>query len=236
MNLWVTLEKYYLNRSNILLFSSLLKEKSNNNYCINKIKANNNINNKNLYFIPDEEDKLFWCFYIFLNGKEQYNMNNLSSFSIEKAFKINAIEQIRLNKDIYKKNKLKLVDIENELGSENKIGFIGLYALCILYKINIIYLWDKRYFELFGDKQNPEIHYIKIYNNDHSIYNSPYQYDYYSSNYWKIDNMKKPLKSLSAYSSKNLQNICDKLKIPYITELGKNKTKKELYQDIIKCL
>lgn len=36
------------------------------------------------YFYPSEKDKLFWCFYIILNGFDQYQLNRHSAFKTEK--------------------------------------------------------------------------------------------------------------------------------------------------------
>ena len=48
-----------------------------------------------------------------------------------------------------------------------------------------------------------------------------------------IDNISKPLKSISSYKSAELQNIAEKLNIPLKFESSKkNKTKKILYNEI----
>ena len=51
--------------------------------------------------------------------------------------------------------------------------------------------------------------------------------------YWKIDDADKPLKVPSAYTIKELQEIAEKLGIILMNELGKNKTKPILYQEIL---
>ena len=52
-------------------------------------------------------------------------------------------------------------------------------------------------------------------------------------NYWKIDNIQKPLNAPSAYTLSELQTICSKLDITIITNMGKKKTKQDLYTDIL---
>ena len=51
--------------------------------------------------------------------------------------------------------------------------------------------------------------------------------------YWKIDNPDKPLKVPSAYTIKELQDISTKLGINLVSNLGKNKTKQLLYEEIL---
>ena len=204
---------------------------------------------KDNFFIPDEIDKLFWCFYIIHFDFETYYLNKNSFFTIEKEFKINAITEIRKKKKLFKEKKLRLSEIEDELLNHQKITLKGLYALCLLYNKNILYAWDNKYFEIMTNptsktyilsqinkqdalfqvikedkeaKQNSEIYDQKIY--------------FYRTNYWKIDNISKPLRGFSVYSLKELQEICNKLNIPVIEATGKKKTKKEIYQDIVKKL
>ena len=57
-------------------------------------------------------------------------------------------------------------------------------------------------------------------------YNGKLQY--YKNNYFYVENIKKPLKSISAYSSSDIQNICLQINIPTNTIEGKKLTKKEI--------
>ena len=54
--------------------------------------------------------------------------------------------------------------------------------------------------------------------------------------YWFIDNIQKPLKAPSAYSLKDLQDICNKLHIELhvmVNDKQKQKTKTKLYEEIL---
>ena len=54
--------------------------------------------------------------------------------------------------------------------------------------------------------------------------------------FWKIENVQKPLNAVSGYTIKELHTICSKLDIPIVNELGKNKIKPVLYQEILSKL
>jgi hypothetical protein len=54
------------------------------------------------------------------------------------------------------------------------------------------------------------------------------------NNFWKIENVQKPLSTSSSYSVKDLQDICKRLEISITLDTGKNKTKQVLYEDILK--
>ena len=49
---------------------------------------------------------------------------------------------------------------------------------------------------------------------------------------WHIDNYMKPLRGISAYTIKELHDICNKINIKIVDTTGKNKTKKKLYENI----
>ena len=54
---------------------------------------------------------------------------------------------------------------------------------------------------------------------------------------YKLDNIDKPIKTLTAYKLSELIEICNKLSIDIINnETNKSKCKKELYESIIKYL
>ena len=58
----------------------------------------------------------------------------------------------------------------------------------------------------------------------------------YKNTHWLIENVQKPLKAPSAYTLKELQEICVKLEIITTNEIGKSKNKKDLYEEILsKC-
>ncbi len=55
--------------------------------------------------------------------------------------------------------KLLVAEIEDELLNHSKMTMKGWYALSILYKINIVYVWDRKYMEIMVE-ENEKYHLI----------------------------------------------------------------------------
>lgn len=186
-------------------------------------------------FSPPEKDKLFWCFYILLNGFDEYELSKKSSFKCEKETKITSVEKLSSIKDILKELKLKRTEIQDELVNQNIIGIKGLYALCLINKVNLLYVKDRVYYEFnCGEVDEPFKVIINDTNNTYISYNPPDEtkLTFYRENYWKVDNIQKPLTAFSGYSLGELQDICRRLDIPLLNGT-KKKTKKELYENIL---
>jgi len=197
-----------------------------------KVKIQNDI------FYPYQKDEMFWCFLISLKGIDFYKFSNEHTFIYEKEFKIDSVEKLREKKDILKQHKIKLNQIEDELVNKPKISLFTLHALCIVYNISILYVWGKKYCDFnYGDKSET------IVITDDSQQKIGIKHDAKAeeiknilNNYWYIDNPLKPLRAVSAYSSKELQVICEKLEIPIIESNGKKMNKKTLYENIMQKL
>ncbi|MEX0598047.1 MAG: hypothetical protein WD512_16280, partial [Candidatus Paceibacterota bacterium] len=183
-------------------------------------------------FSPYEKDKLFWCFYIFLYGFEEYEMSKSSSFVIEKNFKIKTVEQLPTIKDKLKELKLKITDIQDDLINQQIITIKGLHVLCLIHDISIIVVKDKTLYEIIVNDKPTKV----IINENNKIFIpdeiNEEKITYYRNNYWKIDNISKPLNGFSSYSLTDLQEICKKLDIE-ITTNGKKIQNKDLYQSIL---
>ena len=160
------------------------------------------------------------------------------------------------------KLKMKFNEIENELVNHSQITLKGLYALCFIYKVSIVVISGKTYCDIdFNDDNNDNndnntnnnnnlkkgiivqtskdtkeysIRYV-IDNNDNENEHKVYLTNVRNT-FWKIENVQKPLNAVSGYTIKELHAICNKLDIPIISELGKNKTKPILYQEILSKL
>jgi len=191
-------------------------------------------------FTPFQKDTLFWCFYIILNGFEEYELHNSDHFATEKTFKIATVEKMRSMKDKFKEAKLKINEIEDELANKQVITLKGLHALCLVHEVSITYIYGRKYCE-FLYKSTPDsinngtgvIVYGKKTNSVKYDVNEDYM-AMLSTTFWKIDNVQKPLASPGSYSVKELQDICTRLEIPITnSETGKNKLKTVLYEDIL---
>ncbi len=212
-------------------------KKNNNEYFS---KYNNKYNgkiNKELKAHNKKMDKYFWYFYNIKNDIDEEDNNKM--FSIEKEYKINFVTIVRENKNKLKSHKLKLSELEDEFANNNFISLKGLYALCIINKINLlVYYENNTYNKLyFDEKENvTNIAFIDKKKNIEDKTLDKELYDDIINNYYYIENINKPINSLSYYKLDELQRIGEKLCINLYDSGTKLRNKKELYQDIINKL
>lgn len=236
-------EPYILNDNNI---EGYLKYKLNNEVRENN-KFNDNRNNiikQQDIFIPREQDTLFWCYYIMLNGflnyESQINRNSL----LAKQLKIKYVNLIRENKQIVKTYKFDTITgIENNLVNEDNINIKTIMTLCAINNINLMYVSKNTYYELMMNDSN-KIYVIKEILSNQKYKNSNKKYGFETvtndsvkeirNTFYRIDNIDKPIKGLSSYKVQELIDIANKLAIEVKNnETGKNKSKNELYESII---
>ena len=246
-NIIQSLNDYMLNANFINKFTLINKNEKKNDYK-NNTNNNTNTNKKNIKtiipkisticqdrFSPEEQDKLFWCFYIFLYGFAEYQLAKTSIFKIEKDIKLSSATKLINVKNIIKENKLKMSELQDELTQQDIISVKGLYALCIIHNINILYIKNRTYYDIkVCDKQ---INVIINTNNEIYIPDNinEIKITEYKNSYWKIENISKPLKSISSYSLVELQNICASFNIP-IKTLNKNILNAFLYSSLFEVL
>jgi hypothetical protein len=201
-----------------------------------KIEINKQINKeKPQIFIPNKKDTLFWCFYFLKYNEIPENTNIV----FEKKIKFEYIDKIRQNKQLIKSYKFATFShLENQIANEEKIDLATFFTICVIENINILYIFKKTYFELLINADD-KIHIISHINN--SKYNNSYGYEgddiskieIYKSTLFKVDNIEKPIKSISAYKISELIDFCNKLDIKIINDKDKKKSKKELYESIV---
>ena len=98
----------------------------------------------------------------------EYECISTSGFKEEKAFKINFIELIKKENSLLKANKIKHTHIENEIVNSDKIDIIGFNVLCLFYKLNVIIIKNKTFYEfLYGE--NEKIHILHWNNKKYGI-------------------------------------------------------------------
>jgi hypothetical protein len=192
-------------------------------------------------FIPNQQDTLFWCFYIMKNGDLNYETLFNKNHLIAKQLKIDLISLIREKKDVLKTYKFDTkTNIESNLANDNTINSKTFLSLCALENINVIYISKKTYFELLMNDSN--IIYIVHEIASQGKYNNKYGFEMATvdslnsikDTLYKIEKVDKPIKALSAYKVQELIEICNKLAIETANkETGKAKTKNELYEAII---
>jgi hypothetical protein len=185
------------------------------------------------FFIPRENDKFFWGFYIFLHGEYEYKIAQNNWFSIEKQFKMDTMKKLDTIKQQLKDLKIKMVDIENEFINSERLSLKGLQVFCMLYEVNVLYVAGRKYCEfLYNNDKNAKTFVIEndgIYRNTDDAYLKKIR-----DTYWKMENVSKPLKGASAYSLQELQDICVKMEIELVDSISKKKkTMKVLYQELL---
>ena len=191
-------------------------------------------------FIPRENDGLFWCYYIILNGDVQYEMIANKNTLVSKQLKIEYVSKIRENKQVIKLHKFDtIVNMENNLVNDNTVNIKTIMTLCAIDNINLIYVSKNTYFELLMNESNTI--YIIREMDDQSKYVKKYGYEIATSdtlqeirsNLYKLDYIDKPIKSVSSYKLADLTSIALKLGLSLKDNNGKNKTKNELYESIV---
>lgn len=196
-------------------------------------------NEESPFFIPQEKDKLFWCLYILMHSEYDYKIakKNSNIFSIEKKWKMDTLDKLKEKEviDYLKSLKTKVADIEDELMNKEKLSLKGLQVFCFIYKLSVIYVSGRKYCEfIYGDDKPFVI--INTPNKEDGI-NRKTDESYINNvrnTYWKIENINKPLKSASAYTLTELQEICSKMDIALEnSETKKKKTMKVLYQELL---
>tara|TARA_X000000950_G_C13726200_1_gene582336 strand:+ start:234 stop:959 length:726 start_codon:yes stop_codon:yes gene_type:complete len=191
---------------------------------------------KNEIFYPDYVDKLFWCFYIMHYNLDKFKQIDQKVFSIENETKIKLVELIRKNGDDLKKLKRDYKKAELDLIGCPFISFNTFETLCVLFKLNVIIIKDKCFYNIkFSDSKPFIIHYndrkvgIELDITNEKI--NKIKCDLYEINKWD-----KPILGISSYKLSELQDICNKLKITIQDKNGKNLTKQKLYQQILEYL
>ena len=117
-------------------------------------------------------------------------------------------------KDALKMQKLKLDAIEDELVNQATIGLSGLYALCHVHKVNLLYVKGRKYLDIHANNnlsENvvPVLQEVSCSNGEIELHleNTALVNDIYA-NYWPLESLQKQLRSPSAYTLAELQEIC----------------------------
>jgi hypothetical protein len=241
-NVFNELQDYILNDENMQksLRMKIYSDK-NDKTVIKKNDFKKNDSKKPSLFIPNQQDTLFWCFYVMKNGDAKYETLHNKNSVIAKQLKIDLVSTIRKNKDILKIYKFDTkTNIESNLANDNNISSKTFLSLCAVENINVIYISKKTYYELLMNDTN--LIYIVHEIPSQSKYYNKYGFEMATeeslnnirNSMYKIENVDKPIKSLSSYKVQDLIEICSKLAIEVINkDTGKTKSKNDLYESII---
>jgi hypothetical protein len=205
------------------------------------VKIDKNQNVKTDFYLPLQEDTLFWCYFIIVNGDVAYETLHTKNSLIAKQLKIELVSIIRKNKDLLKTYKFDTItNIESNLANDTFLNIKTFMALCAIANINIIHTSKNTYFESFMN-DTPVVYIVKEQLNE-SKYNKKYGFqvasqeniDTIRTTLYKLDKLDKCIKAMSGYKVQELVQICSKLAIEIINkDNGKTKSKKDLYEAII---
>jgi hypothetical protein len=205
--------------------------------------------NSYLFHVTRDKDKLFWAFYIMLNGEDAYKYLK-TKFVTEKEIKIGAVEKMRKLPNVFKQHKLNKVRIENELSGDIPLTLEGFYGLCIIYNISAIFIKKNCYCELYGIGDSSVTHIIEELEDGLGIH--VFKRKEASSNFvkqireskWKMENVLTPIKSISSYMHAELLEIYNKVAcintnketVGFTESFKEKKTKQFLYDRICEFL
>jgi len=201
-------------------------------------------------FFPPTNNQLFWCFYIAHNGMFAYDtMGN--AFVAENAFKYATVDRIRANmphiKTQFKRYRLSLPNFEAELVTSKVLSLSALLGLALCYDRNILYIDNRKYFEIEAAPDKTEFTVIEKIRNRFCILTVAGENavsivsalrDTCREKFWRMDSLTSPLKSMSYYTAAELQDIYARLHIKQTQQPGqpeqpqKKMTKQDLYAAI----
>jgi hypothetical protein len=191
------------------------------------------------FFIPEQKDKLFWIYYIIKNGFSSYEYPGNTSFANEKTEKFACIDLVRAKKDLLKTKKIKNLKehVEDELANRDRIGMKTFIALCIVSGINVLFIHNRKCFELVDDKNGPEVHVVHMTSPiafKYELDSSLEKLEYYRTELFSWESVDKPIKAISNFKVDELLALCKQLGLTI--DKSKKLGKKELYEMILMAL
>ena len=187
------------------------------------------------------ESSLFWTFYRLLNS--DYEKSKM--FQIKQNFCMKLLEQVKVNKGELKECKVKYGDFEQSLLYDKDINVETLKVLATIFKQNIIFVENIKYYIFFQDKEVlPSSFSFNLIKKRENYYNcekiekdkKDELLEQMKKTHFFVENVKKPINSASYYKLDEIKTIAKQLNLKLDHQNGKNKTKMELYQEISGCL
>ena len=186
-------------------------------------------------YVPQQQDTLFWCYYIIKNGDNAYEMLHNKNSLVAKQLKIELVSLLRGNKDIVKMYKFDtIVNLESNLANDNTLNKKTFLTLCAIENINVLYVSKKMYYELKANDSN-DVYIVNEIGHKHGFELATQdKLESIRNSLYKLDVIDKPIKSISFYKVQDLIDICTKLAIETTkSETGKHKSKNDLYEAIV---
>ena len=208
------LSKYMLSDNNINNILNNIPNINTQNITKKENSQHNYINTQSFFSPNYGDDSLFWCIYIFINDINTYLNNKTNLYQHGNKIKMEYIKKAKENKQLLKNYKIKYRDVEGNLSTDKKINITTLKAICILENINLIFFTEKLLYGQKLDDDNDNC-YIRYVNNKYSVWikdNEPDRYNILGSRII-VDNIDKPIRSMSYYKKDDLRDMVVKLGI-----------------------
>ena len=175
------------------------------------------------------QDTLFWCFYIIVEGYHTIDYVFQSPFKYEQEFKYKCIANLKPKLSILKSLKINIQSVESDVVMNKFMTLSNLGALSIAQEKSILVKCDELYYDFnYGTSYNlieRRGHTFFLHLGDVTDLIRTIQQECYCINPRKV------IKSMSAYTLKELQTISEKLKLPIHTQ-DRPYTKQNLYDAI----
>ena len=193
------------------------------------------------FLMPRFNDTLFWCFYIIQNGVSSYELIHKNEFREEKSHKIAMVGKVRENKELLKKHKWKRRQIEDELVNQKRISRKVFLCLCAMHDINACLINERMAYMFTSSDSSSDVQILNKTEAGYEIFIGTLEERQRKLNAcrdtcWCIDSLSKPLRGISSYRIKDLQEICCKLNLSIYNDENKKRKKSDLYQLIRQSL
>mgnify|MGYP006103379965 CR=1 FL=1 len=206
---------------------------------LNKLSSDDTSSDEITLTIPHETDSLFWSFYnlVYGNSAKAYEFIQ-NTCETERETRFQLIDVIRSNKDIIKPLKLSRTSIEENIVYDKHLNIRSVIALTHSLKcMNLLYVCGRTYHEVMLDESLP-CHLIQKHSNKekygYCMNISMNQVDHVRETLWYMENMDKPMKSISSYKADDLRYICTQLQLEF--KHDEKCTKPVMYERIIQYL
>ena len=173
------------------------------------------------------------------NGLATYEMVHGDGYKDSFEQKIELVYKIRENKELLKQHKWKRNAIEDELVNHKQITISAFMCICAIQKFNVVYIDNRKIYTLIENVEDlsSNLNIVEKTERGFALFLGANEdkYKKYTESiekYWKIDNFNKPLRGISSYKAKDLQDICKKLQLDILNKNKTRKSKKILYQMI----
>ena len=193
--------------------------------------------------VDTTSDGMFWAFQKIINNSDEYCMQENrgpAKFIKEKLLKTEAAEKLSQFASEIKQSKIKLNDFVDELTNNKMISVIGLYALCLVHKISITYIFNNVYIvmnklENTDPLTNP---YIIRTNDKFDVHMNTNTNDLTSlhdiyEKFFCIEDINKPIKPIASYTAVELREIYYRLNIPHNADINDKIKIKPLIKSVI---